>query len=146
MRRPPLAASALAALVLLGALALALLRPAAAQETTPEPGAVTSERLGGGVAATVPAAPAVFELNRLVFAPGAGFALTAAGQGLVMLYVESGAITLRAGADPVALEAGASAVIPPGTAAEFRNEGTGPAVVLSPVLYPAPPPAATPAP
>jgi quercetin dioxygenase-like cupin family protein len=97
MRRTPAPVSALAAVVLLGALALAGLRPAIAQDATPPPGeeGVTFAPLGFGTAEELPPAPVELVLARVTLAPGAGFPIEADDPSVGLAYVESGALTIR---------------------------------------------------
>ena len=77
--------------------------PVAAQKGTPEAGAegfalpagVTAERLAAGPAAPLPPAPAVLELVRFTFAPGAVLQLPAESPSLALVAVEAGTLTAR---------------------------------------------------
>ena len=132
---------------------------AAAQEATPAeasglPEGVAFEGLGFGTTEELPAAPAEFQLVRVVIDPEAG--LPRREDIVSLISVESGALTIqmeaplqvtRAGAleeleevaagTAVTLEAGDSVVIPPNVAGEIRNDGDEPAVYL--VAFVAPP-------
>ena len=101
MRRRTPALLAVAAVVLLGALALAGLRPAVAQDATPPAGeadaaaGVAFRPLGFGTAEELPPAPADIVLARVTIDPGAGFPIAADDPSVGLAYVESGVLTLR---------------------------------------------------
>ncbi len=101
MRRLPVLGLLVVA-VLLGALALAGLRPAVAQDATPPPGegefapeGVTFEPLGFGTAEELPAAPADLALFRVGLDPGATFPVEEDDPSAALVYVEAGAFTFR---------------------------------------------------
>ena len=140
--------------------------PVAARKGTPEAGAegfalpagVTAERLAAGPAAPLPPAPAVLELVRFTFAPGAVLHLPAASPALALVYVEAGTLTARVAAPVTITRAGPGGaageeaiaagteftagrgdffVGPPHAAVEARNDGSEPLVLLMAVLEPA---------
>src|SRR5688500_17095875 len=100
MRRQGPVLLSVAAVVLLGALALAGLRPAVAQDATPSaeefaPAGVGFEPLGFGTAEELPAAPADLVLVRFTFDPGAVLPGEADDPSVLLAYVESGVLTVR---------------------------------------------------
>lgn len=92
----------LAAVVLLGTLAVAGLRPTAAQDATP--GAeedfglegLTFEPIGFGAANRLPAAPADLVLIRLTIEPAAYLPFDPEDASVALVAVESGTVTVRA--------------------------------------------------
>ena len=143
-------------------------RSITAQVATPPPAAegvvlpagVTAERLAAGLAEPLPPAPAVVELVRFTFAPGAVVVLPEESPSLALVYVEAGVLRVRIDA-PVALtraaaggspgeseaipagtpftaDAGDFFVGPPHVAVEARNDEAEPLVLLMAVLEPAP--------
>lgn len=110
--------------------------------------------LGYGTADTLPAAPADMQLFRLFIEPGATFPLDPADPGTGIAFVEAGAVQIIVAAPMTVLraaEAGApfpevteefaadteftmnmgdSAVFPPSTGGEVRNDGSEPAAIL----------------
>jgi quercetin dioxygenase-like cupin family protein len=138
----------------------------AVQEATPLPATeggvlppgVTAERLAAGPAEHLLPSPAVVELVRFTFAPGAGVVLPEASPSLALVYVESGVLRVRITApvtltraangsreEPEPIPAGTAFmadqgdffVAPPHVAAEARNDGAEPLVLLMAVLEPA---------
>jgi len=100
MRRTSIPVSVLAAVLLLGALAFAGLRPAVAQDATPAaedfaPEGVTFVPLSFGSADQLPATPADFFLARAGFEPGAGFPIEADDPSVTLVSMESGVLTFR---------------------------------------------------
>jgi len=92
----------LAAVLLLGALALAGLRPAVAQDATPPAEedvfgleGVAFEPLGFVTAEELPAAPADLALIRFTIDPGAGFPVEASDPSAALVLVESGTLTVQ---------------------------------------------------
>jgi quercetin dioxygenase-like cupin family protein len=133
--------------------------PQAEEEGFPLPTGVTAERLAAVPAQALPLAPAILELVRFTFAPGAVLQLPEESPSLALVYVESGTLTARI-AEPVlitrvmpmdipstpeAIAAGTefiagpgdSFVGPPHVAVEARNDGSEPLALLMAVLEPA---------
>lgn len=151
-------------LVLAGRFTSERIANAAAQEATPEGGmtmdGVTLEPIAFGVATTLPATPALFQMARMRFAPGGHVIIPADDPGLVLIYVEAGTLSgtataptrvLRAArfATPEAelfedvaagsaytVEPGDSFIGEPSAGGDFRNEGPDEAVLLIAGLQP----------
>ena len=130
--------------------ASALVRPV---EVLAAPGAaVTNTTLGQSVRVELPRTPAVVDLARLIYPPGAEGSHHAL-PGPLLMVVEAGALTVQLGgaaqllqgqqAQPVAagqliLHPGDGLMLPRTTPAAFRNRGTTPAVALAAGVFPAP--------
>ena len=136
--------------------------PAPTDDTFPLPPGVTSQPLGSGTVASLPATPARIEMLRVTFAPGSVLRLPAASPSLALVYVESGTLTARIDA-PIAITRAApsgstskreeiaagtqfmagpgdSFVGPAHTMVEARNDGQEPLTLLMAVVQPAPSP------
>jgi quercetin dioxygenase-like cupin family protein len=142
---------ALAAVLLLGVLALAGLRPAAAQDATPPAGEVFAPEgvafapLALGSVEALPAGAADLILVRLTLDPGASLPSEPGDPSVALVYVESGALTVRldapirvyraavlkvfatpgAGADPEEMAAGAEFTLEAGDSALFPPNVAG---------------------
>jgi quercetin dioxygenase-like cupin family protein len=127
----------------------------AAEEAFMLPEGVTAEPLAGAVTQIVPPAPALMELIRFTFEPGAVLHLPEESPSTALVYVEAGTLTARVAAtltvtraavggtrEEIAAgteftaEAGDFFIGPAHIAVEARNDGPEPLVLLMAVIEP----------